>query len=256
MPVQKRLSLSGPLPPAGFTLIEVIVSLLIVSVALAALAPALALAAYRRVLAGRIEVGSQLAQSEVDRIRALVDQCGLDGCPFEVEDLPPDGADFGTAHGGIAAPLGVPTTALGIPELQGSSSVKKLEAVGSGLLTGSGEEFVVQTYRNTGSPCVNDRNEILEDADGDALPCSFILGVRVYHIRSFDNSGVAFPDMDNYLAPVTSFSSFQDQGTRLRPLAVLQANISQSASLGDICRSVAANPNTECDWAPSPLPAP
>ncbi|MFS8888035.1 prepilin-type N-terminal cleavage/methylation domain-containing protein, partial [Synechococcus sp. R55.1] len=57
----------------GFTLIEVLASVVIVALAMAALAPALTLIAYRRAMTERIEVANQLARAEVDRIRTLVD---------------------------------------------------------------------------------------------------------------------------------------------------------------------------------------
>lgn len=243
------------MPPLeeGFSLIEVIVSLLIVSVALAALAPALALAAYRRVLSERIEIGSQLAQGEIDRVRALVDQCTQAGCPFLKDDLPPDGADFFQPYSGISAPPSIPAV-LNVPTTLGGSDVTLVESVGSGLTSGSQDEYVLQTYRNTGAPCVDDRNNIIYDANGDILPCSFEMGVRVYHRRSFDGSGVAYAGMDSYREPVTAFASFATEGARLRPVAVVEASISQAATLGDLCRALATNPATECDSFPSPIP--
>ncbi|NJK63545.1 MAG: prepilin-type N-terminal cleavage/methylation domain-containing protein [Synechococcaceae cyanobacterium SM2_3_1] len=238
----------------GFNLIEVIVSLLIVSIALAALAPALALAAYRRVLAERIEVGTQLAQGEIDRIRSLVDECNQDGCPFLADDaLSPATADFSQPFANVSAPTGLPSN-VGLPQVIGSSTVSLLEVEGSGLATGQPEEYVIQTFRDNGAPCVDDRNNILYDGNGDILPCSFQMGVRVYHRRSFDATGLPFPDMDLYRDPVTASATFARQGSRLRPVAVVEASISQASTLGDLCRALATNAATQCDSFPTPIP--
>lgn len=238
----------------GFSLIEVIVSLLIVSIALAALAPALALAAYRRVIAERVETGSQLAQAEIDRVRALVDQCSQAGCPFEVEDLPKSGADFAQAFANISAPSNTPLVE-NITQILANSSLRLVRVRQPGLGVGSGEFYVLQTYRNDGAPCVDDRNTILYDTDGDVLPCAFQMGVRVYHRRSFDDLGNAFANMNNYRQPVTALASFAREGARLSPVAVVEANISQAATLADLCRALATTAAaTECDWAPTPMP--
>ncbi len=240
----------------GFNLIEVIVSLLIVSIALAALAPALALAAYRRVLAERIEVGTQLAQGEIDRVRSLVDECNQDGCPFLAADaLPPATADFSQPFANVTAPTDGLPTSFGLPQLIGSSTVTLQKVEGSGLAAGQPEEYVIQTFRDNGAPCVDDRNNILYDGV-DILPCSFLMGVRVYHRRSFDDTGFPFAglDMNLYRDPVSASETFSRTGTRLRPVAVVEASISQAATLADLCRSLATNAATQCDSFPTPIP--
>jgi prepilin-type N-terminal cleavage/methylation domain-containing protein len=57
----------------GFTLIEVLASVVLVALAMAALAPTLTVIAYRRAMSERVELANRLAQEEVDRIRTLVD---------------------------------------------------------------------------------------------------------------------------------------------------------------------------------------
>ncbi|MEN9252142.1 MAG: prepilin-type N-terminal cleavage/methylation domain-containing protein [Thermostichales cyanobacterium HHBFW_bins_127] len=57
----------------GFTLVEVLAALAIVSIALAALAPSVAVAVLSRLQSQRIEVATQLAIGELDRFRTAMD---------------------------------------------------------------------------------------------------------------------------------------------------------------------------------------
>ena len=67
------MKLKGARQGRGFTLIEVLASLAIVSIALAALAPSVAVAVLGRLQSQRVEVATQLAIGELDRFRATMD---------------------------------------------------------------------------------------------------------------------------------------------------------------------------------------
>ncbi|MDX2272173.1 MAG: prepilin-type N-terminal cleavage/methylation domain-containing protein [Cyanobacteriota bacterium] len=229
----------------GFSLLEVLASLVIVSVALAALTPVLALMGYRRVQSERVEVAAQLAQGEVDKIRALLDTQNPGGTPpdgYTLADIPPDGADFDQPYADIDGPLNKPVTP-NLPEVQGDSWVKLVEVTPAGS-TNVPEEYIVQSFREEGSPCLDDNGDPLPE------PCSFRMGVRVYHRFSFEQTpgGAPIGDLnagDNRVAS-SGNTSLANTDTWLRPLTVIEAEINQGADLAQICRALADDPDTRC----------
>lgn len=241
----KRLMGLAPRHQAyGFNLIEVLVSLLIVSIALSVLAPVLGLVFYRRVTSERVEVATRLAISEIDRIRALTD---IQPIVFNVDD--PPGLRTIPAGGGDLDPLNVlppervpANPGLGGLELQNSdtSIVQLFEIQGTGANRGNTQNYIIQTFRRgpgalNGEPCAPPL---------DDRPCAFEMIVRVYHRSSFDPAGDAYPELADpfYLSRTASaLVSGSDSANsqielRSRPLAVLRAEISQAASYRGICR--------------------
>ncbi|GAB4217335.1 MAG: hypothetical protein OHK0012_21510 [Synechococcales cyanobacterium] len=88
----------------GFTLLEVLAALAIVSIGLAALAPSIAVAVLGRLQSQRIEVATQLAQAELDRYRNVLDQGPL---PFTGTPAPPTAVP--------SFPTPTPTPTIGLP---------------------------------------------------------------------------------------------------------------------------------------------
>jgi type II secretory pathway pseudopilin PulG len=214
---------------SGLTLTEVLVSFLIVSVGLAALAPALLLSVAARLQSQRIETANQLAQAEVDRIRTLVDTS-----IYTFSDLPPSGADFSQPYAGITAPA--QTGDLDGEDL-GTYRVQLIELTG-GLNSGNRDAYVVQTFRSYGGEC----------EPPDPLPCAFRLGVRVYSRAPFNSSGSALDvtamNAGDNRAPMQAFSTGGAQNLgqyRVRPLAVLVAEITSVADYDQLADIDALN---------------
>lgn len=239
----------------GFTLLEVIASLLIVSVALAALTPVFALVAWRRGTSARIELATQLALSEIDRVRSIVDleltrnpQAFLD--PTELARLPNPANNFPNVP-----PPGTVDLTLADGQIDNSNNDSdegySIQLVTIETLDGRSDFFVVQSFRSPGDDCIDRRlNEVIEN-----VPCSFGLGVRVYHRFSFDpDTGEPRPGLAQ-----NAFSAFQSQsdGNIWRfPMASNEVEINLAADLGAICRGISTDLSTQCLAFPAPTPTP
>lgn len=277
-------------PNRGFTLVEVLVSLLIVSLGLAALAPILALVVYRRVQSERVEVASQLAQGEIDRIRALVDrgprEFDASSSTITLNTLPLAGGDFSRTAadavefvgGNAEPPTNVPANFTTItaynPEIQNDTlvtlvQIKKNETAAENptdpaFQSDPARQYIIQSYRNVGDVCrdergreyvstaaaVTDPSEQVFDpdfvSDGIVDPCSFRMAVRVYHRFSFtpDGTGRQYPldDPDFLSRPASAVVSGNSNDAWVemlaRPMTVLEAEVGESGSLENICRSL------------------
>ncbi|MFT0796283.1 prepilin-type N-terminal cleavage/methylation domain-containing protein, partial [Synechococcus sp. H70.1] len=194
----------------GFTLIEVLSSVVIVALAMAALAPTLTVIAYRRAMSERVELANRLAQEEVDRIRTLVD-IELSAAPkaFEVARLPKVGAN----------PLvdTPPPDQMPADANDGNYTHKDNYSLRLAQVQVPGrnpEEYVIQAFRDEGAPCIDRReNRVIQE-----VPCSFRLGVRVYHRFSFDpNTRRALPGLRTEL--VSANQNLANADVWLFPLA-------------------------------------
>jgi prepilin-type N-terminal cleavage/methylation domain-containing protein len=227
----------------GFTLIEVLASVVLVALAMAALAPTLMVIAYRRAMSERVELANRLAQEEVDRIRTLVD-IELAANPRAFQDpaqlarLPKVGAN----------PLAntPPPTNMDTEGDNYSIRVARVQVPGR-----NPEEYVIQTFRDAGAPCIDRReNRVIEE-----VPCSFRMGVRVYHRFSFDpNTRRALPGLRTEV--VSANQNLANANVWLFPLATSFVEVNPAANLGDVCRQIAIargeNPNQRCRAFPLP----
>lgn len=232
----------------GFTLIEVLASVVLVALAMAALAPTLAVIAYRRAMSERVELANRLAQEEVDRIRTLVD-IELAANPRAFQDqlarLPRVGAN----------PLAntPPPTNMDTEGNNYSIRVARVQVPGR-----NPEEYVIQTFRDAGAPCIDRR----ESRVIQGVPCSFRMGVRVYHRFSFDpNTRRALPGLRAEV--VSANQNLANANVWLFPLATSFVEVNPAANLGDVCRAILADvqarggiPTNNCNAFPTPSPSP
>jgi prepilin-type N-terminal cleavage/methylation domain-containing protein len=232
----------------GFTLIEVLASVVLVALAMAALAPTLTVIAYRRAMSERVELANRLAQEEVDRIRTLVD-IELAANPRAFQDqlarLPKVGAN----------PLAntPPPTNMDTEGDNYSIRVARVQVPGR-----NPEEYVIQTFRDAGAPCIDRR----ESRVIEGVPCSFHMGVRVYHRFSFDpNTRRALPGLRAEV--VSANQNLANADVWLFPMASSIVEVNLAANLGDVCRAVLADvqarggtPTNNCNAFPTPSPSP
>lgn len=225
----------------GFTLIEVLASVVLVALAMAALAPTLAVIAYRRAMSERVELANRLAQEEVDRIRTLVD-IELAANPRAFQDqlarLPRVGAN----------PLAntPPPTNMDTEGNNYSIRVARVQVPGR-----NPEEYVIQTFRDAGAPCIDRR----ESRVIQGVPCSFRMGVRVYHRFSFDPATrQALPGLR--AESVSANQNLANADVWLFPMASSIVEVNLAANLGDVCRQIAIargeDPNQRCRAFPLP----
>jgi prepilin-type N-terminal cleavage/methylation domain-containing protein len=206
--------------PSGFTLIESLVAVIIVSITVVSVLPPIFWATATRVQNRRAEQAIQLAQGEIERVRTLVER----GSDYTGLDLPPvDGAVTDLR----SAPTAAPTTASGIsrsPKLncakndaQQPDAVTKYIAVDTDTNNGCEPEFMVQVFRSVGT--------IADGSAAGSPPSAFSMGVRVYAAPAFGTlkrGGI----LDTKAARLRGASGTGQQSTR--PIAVLYGTVVRS----------------------------
>lgn len=203
----------------GLTLLECLMAVVVMGLTMAMITPPLVIAAATRVQNRQAEQAMQIAQGEVDRVRATLAR--ENGQNLTLARLPAIAAVSGTLEG-FAAPTR-PTT---------SSPMKSSAACGTNYNNGEQiaanqglrvdvdgnciADFFMQTFRTAGGT----------PRGSATTPPDFQLGVRVYSILAASSSG----------ALTTKPAALQIVGgqgnRRTRPLAVLYTPFSQSDQSG------------------------
>lgn len=168
MPCNKPKS-NPKIEAQGFTLVESLMGILVISVVAITITPPIVLSTATRVQNRRAEQAMQLAQAEVDRIRVFVEQGVAD-----TAKLPPvpSGTITDNNIANVAAPTTFVNSTVGINQsraLANSSS----KAFGVDVDKDTQPDFYVQLFRD------NDANAIVTGATTNTL-VAFQLGVRVY----------------------------------------------------------------------------
>jgi len=209
----------------GLSLLECLVAMLIISLVMIAVTPAIFLVTATRVQNRRAEQAMQLAQAEIDRVRTLVERGD-----YTLADLP---ADIGTNINGAPLPSAIfdqvksaaacrTYTGGTVPaaSLLPVDAYRPPSAFGTPLQPGEEQdnctpEFLIQTFRTTGVI-----------PTGGSVPTGFQMGVRVYSDNSFlrGNLGRLKNDENQQQAPSLKMASgLGSQGSR--PLSVLYSTI-------------------------------
>ena len=221
----------------GLSLLEVIASVLIVTIALTAITPAITLAVLSRLHSERVETGNFLAQQEIERIRSLVDK---GSAAYTTTDLPaiPGTADFSLPYAGVLGPGSLTATGVGdilCWDQNNPDTLIDCSTVPPGDF-GENVSYVVQLFRDQGQPCLQPPPTVTPFADN--RPCVFSVGVRVYFYQAFQGTvtvgdDIAFAEPVGALATSGSFSAVKQS-----PLAALYTEViaSETYSLRDLCR--------------------
>ncbi|MGA7937190.1 MAG: type II secretion system protein [Kovacikia sp.] len=220
----------------GLSLIECLVAIIIVSLTILAITPPILLATGTRVQSRRAEQANHIAQSEVDRIRLLVERG-----TFAITDLPAIGTGGNTNIGAVGAATTVASNLLSSPSscntYPGTAAVAWNSLVQVDVDGDCVPEYVMQVYRNTGwwgtNPLTNP-------------PSAFDVGVRVYVYYP----GQTLPTLQTTRASLIAGTNNRDAqtGNARRPMAVLYTRMSrndQSKSLGTICQQTGG---TTCNF--------
>jgi prepilin-type N-terminal cleavage/methylation domain-containing protein len=219
----KLLTRKAPSERSGFTLIESLVAIIILSITVVSVIPPIFWATATRVQNRRAEQAIQLAQSEIDRVRVAVERKTI----TQVQ-LPPR---VGTALKPVAP---APTTIIakgaklrsavpGCNVDDGNQSVNVTDLIlvdTDPEAPGSPEpckpEFMIQTFRGAGVP--------LDQAD--APPDGFVMGVRVYSIVAADNTGGTYTVRPGIQSAQGTLRGTNGLGTQQsRPLATNYSTI-------------------------------
>ncbi|MGI2906113.1 hormogonium polysaccharide secretion pseudopilin HpsB [Tolypothrix sp. VBCCA 56010] len=200
----------------GFTIIESLVAIVVVSVLLAAIAPVIVLSVATRVQARRVEFATQAAKSYIDGVRTK--QIEPPSAPSDslLKDFPAptNPGSLNCAANSYCTTTG--TTSTGTPpsptnlyciDLDGDNTCKN----------SSTTDMVVQVFRNKTS------------ATGYAL------GVRVYRANAF-KSGITFKASRDSVKQQQTFTGGTGLGNQQAPLVEMSTDITDTVpSYGDLC---------------------
>jgi prepilin-type N-terminal cleavage/methylation domain-containing protein len=215
--------LSSPnLSTQGLTIIECLVAMVIASVVLAFISPPILLSVATRIQNQKAEQSFALAQSEVDRVRALLERGGT----YTNDDLPPFGAD----DIGTDPPFAPPSSgAAGFTTVRADMTATKGLAVD--VNQDGTYDFVVQTFRDDGQAV----------SDTDSTLIAFDMEVRVYAYKALTGGGTLLTKA----APLGFTSGDGSQNTR--PLSVIYTRLTRSDSKESFCKYVEElDPNATC----------
>lgn len=138
----------------GLTLIECLVAIVIVGLVASSIAPALVISVATRVQSQKAEQALELAQSEIDRVRLLVERAEAN-----TTNLPPSTTITGANPDSRVAEVAGPN--YGAPVASPTTAFQTRPA------TLNGSQFAVQVYRTPGRFV-------------GSVPVTFAMGVRVY----------------------------------------------------------------------------
>ena len=169
---------ANPTSEKGLTLIECLVAIVIISITVVAITPPIFVATASRIQSRRAEQANQIAQSEIDRIRAIVEQGS-----YTAVQLPASGGT-GVAKD-IAPATGVDTNLIASPASTAActkypnkyptTSATATKVIPVDVDGDCKPEFAMQVFRS--NDCIpND----LKKSVPPAVPYAFSVGVRVY----------------------------------------------------------------------------
>ncbi|WP_041233943.1 hormogonium polysaccharide secretion pseudopilin HpsB [Cylindrospermum stagnale] len=207
---------------AGFTIIESLMAIVVVSILMAAIAPVLALSVANRVQARRVELASQAARAYIDGVRS-----GSIPTPNQVVTLTEvSGHTFSSARltfADTAAPsaslsCGSPTN--GYCTNSASSSLYCIDRDGGGCATSPrSQDLVAQAFRSTTTGATTDQG--------------YLLAVRVYRADAFQNGSTLKTMKRNNSKASTVTGGF---GDRLAPLTEITSEVaSGKTKFQDYC---------------------
>ncbi|MEO1352252.1 MAG: prepilin-type N-terminal cleavage/methylation domain-containing protein [Cyanobacteria bacterium J06635_15] len=219
--VQKSLKAriqQGATPDSGLTLIECLVAIAVIAITSAVIAPAMLLSVATRVQSQRAEQALQLAQSEIDQVRLIVERTtDYTEADLGIASVPGTGPTTEAAT--VQVPNAVPATTFNINNYQAAKAVD---------VDNDGEnDFAVQAFR------------VLGQDDASGKPVAFEMGVRVYDydtIARNEAEQVVPGDPDRNTVKAASLGQTSGEGERgTRPLAVLYSYVVKGDQIDSLC---------------------
>ncbi|MBE9229330.1 prepilin-type N-terminal cleavage/methylation domain-containing protein [Phormidium sp. LEGE 05292] len=184
----------------GFSLLECLIGIVVITIVISAISPPIFLAVGTRIQNRRAEQALQLAQGEVDRVRRTVETGN-----YSDTDLPPEGAAPNTSPQSQNAPGSADKLPSGKVFPTSATQAAEVDVNGDG-----NSDFFVQIYRTPGV-----RNN-------DSQLMAFGMGVRVYAYSAKQNFGT----LETTTASLRMTTALGQQ--QKRPLAVIYSNVVRS----------------------------
>ena len=205
---------SSPPTQAGFTLIECLLAIIIVALLMVAVAPAVVLSMATRVQSRRVELATAAARTYIDGIRSGTIKKPISIAPIEKQGVSLFLISSASAVPALQGPSSTltctpPSTTSPLPKGYYCDPQEELGTAPTGAiglnkqslycvnLNGSGcnnspegrQNFIIQAIRSV-TPNPNGAQLPPQDLDGSQ---GYFLGVRVYRVDAFDNSGSQLP---------------------------------------------------------------
>jgi prepilin-type N-terminal cleavage/methylation domain-containing protein len=201
----------------GFTIIESLVAIVVVSVLLAAIAPIIVLSVATRVQARRIEFATQAAKSYIDGVRTkqIEPPSAASDTPLKDFPVPTNPGSLNCAANSYCTTTG--TTSTGTPP--SPTNLYCIDFDGDNTCKNSSTtDMVVQVFRNKTSTT------------------GYALGVRVYRANAF-KSGITFKALkDSNVKQQQTFTGGTGLGNQQAPLVEMSTDITDTVpSYGDLC---------------------
>lgn len=220
----KQQQPSTPSTQSGFTLIECLVAIIIVSVLMIAIAPAIALSVATRLQARRVELGTQAARAYIDGVKAKTIALPKDTVLVNFK-LPRGRANFSTAA--APAPGSLTTSnclALPIGDYPYCTNNRNLSLYcvdldGGGCSSNSNKDLVVQAFRSI---------SISSAGTTDDGTKGYLLGVRVYRADAFKDSTPVQTTQSSGGLKTATFAG--GTGARYTPLVEMTTEISPASN--------------------------
>jgi type II secretory pathway pseudopilin PulG len=194
---------------AGLTLIECLVAIIAIGFTAAAFTPALVIAAATRVQSQRADQAIQVAQGEIDRIRAL-----LDTGRYDNDDLPP------------ITPGDLRATPPPDPDEANDESLLGAERID--VNNDGNPDFALQIFRTAGTQ----REVNIPGDNGDEpteIAVIFDMGIRVYDIRALESGNLAADE-----SAALSVTGGEGQRSRL-PLTAIYTTMGRGDFNNSLC---------------------
>jgi type II secretory pathway pseudopilin PulG len=230
----------------GFTLIESLVAIIIVTITVVAISPPIFWATGTRVQNRRAEQALSIAQATIDRVRARVERGGYTALELPAidtgaiagkrpnPDAPSPSAKWTSMQGITPACNTVSNLKLTVPAVPATETTAAVPAiVGDKQYPDIGQylpvmttadcdkpDFLVQVFRNEGI-CANGLCSASNEPANDRKPLAFSVGVRVYSALATKATV-----LQKEKASLMGTTGTAQAGTR--PLAVLYATVAKS----------------------------
>lgn len=169
---------------SGFTIIESLMAIVVVTILMTAIAPVIVLSVGTRVQARRVELATQAARTYINAVRfeaiaAPMHTISLNEFDSTTRQFTSQRDTFADAGVPATGSLSCPTTTVGYPYCQNTSTSSlyciDLDTPPNGCSSDSPKDFVVQAFRSvTSTP--TDANQ------------GYLVGIRVYRADAFNGS--------------------------------------------------------------------
>ena len=223
---------------SGFTIVESLVAIVIVSILITVIAPVITLAVGNRVQAKRVELATQAARTYIDAVEAgTIEPPNQTVTLNEVDD----NRNF-VSQRTLFAGVATPSAAGGLPcrtNTAGNSycsnslnlSLYCIDLDGGGCSINSAKDLVVQAFRSV-SPTTDDNQSV--SPFSTAADRGYLLGVRVYRSDAFIDDAPILASTPENKRTQSTFSG--GLGNRKTPLVEMTTEVvTNKTSFQDFC---------------------